>query len=343
VAGDIALPAWVFGQSRYALLSDGRVLCAYSADGVDRLGLISADGLTFSAVDAPFTTVASVHAFGDGAAVLGASPVLEPAVAALDLSVGASTGATATALLRPPRDLGLDPSTYSVPRTLTFPTTDGESAHALYYPPVHPGIEGPVGERPPLVVISHGGPTSAARAQLSLAVQFWTSRGFAVVDVNYRGSSGFGRRYRQALDGRWGIADVDDCIAAARHLAGLGYVDGERLVIRGASAGGFTTLCALTFHDVFTVGVSLYGVADLEALAADTHKFEARYLDALVGPWPEARDVYRARSPIDHTDGLSCPLLLLQGLEDAIVPPAQAELLVEALRAKGLPFAYVAF
>jgi dipeptidyl aminopeptidase/acylaminoacyl peptidase len=191
--------------------------------------------------------------------------------------------------------------------------------------------------------MSHGGPTAAARPQLSLAVQFWTSRGFAVVDVNYRGSTGYGRAYRKALDGQWGVVDVDDCVAAAAHLVAAGSVHPEQLAIRGGSAGGFTTLCALTFRDRFRAGASLYGVADLEALARDTHKFESRYLDSLVGPYPERLDLYRQRSPIHHVEHLDCPLIVLQGLEDEIVPPAQSEMIVDAVRAKGLAVAYVTF
>jgi dipeptidyl aminopeptidase/acylaminoacyl peptidase len=219
----------------------------------------------------------------------------------------------------------------------------GRTAHALYYPPTNPDVEAPEDERPPLLVLSHGGPTSSARPMLSLGTQFWTSRGFAVVDVDYGGSTGYGRAYRDLLRGNWGIVDVEDCIAAARHLADQGEVDPERLCIRGGSAGGYTTLQALTTTDTFAAGASHYGVADLGALARDTHKFESRYLDGLVGPWPEAEATYEARSPINQTDGLSCPLIVLQGDEDEIVPPSQAEMMVEALRAKGLPHAYVLF
>jgi dipeptidyl aminopeptidase/acylaminoacyl peptidase len=201
----------------------------------------------------------------------------------------------------------------------------------------------PQGEKPPLVVRSHGGPTASASSTLSLAIQFWTSRGFAVVDVDYRGSTGYGRAYRRRLDAQWGVVDTQDCVDAARYLAGQGEVDGARMVIRGGSAGGYTTLCALAFHDVFAAGASYYGVADLEALARDTHKFESRYLDSLIGPYPERKDDYVARSPIHHTDGLSCPIILLQGLEDRVVPPEQAEAMAAALERKGLPWAYVAF
>jgi dipeptidyl aminopeptidase/acylaminoacyl peptidase len=245
--------------------------------------------------------------------------------------------------LRPPPDVGLDPAVVAEPEPIEFPTTGGRTAHALLYRPTNPAVTPPAEERPPLLVLSHGGPTSAARPVLDLAKQFWTSRGFAVADVNYGGSTGFGRPYRERLQGAWGIVDVEDCEAVARHLAAEGVVDGNRLAIRGGSAGGYTTLCALTFGDTFAAGASHYGVADCEALARDTHKFESRYLDGLIGPWPEAAEVYRQRSPIHHTDRLDRPLILFQGLEDEVVPPAQAELMVAALAAKGIPHAYVAF
>ena len=247
--------------------------------------------------------------------------------------------------VRPSRSLGLDPGLLVEPEAIAFPTgPDGTAvAHALYYPPTNPACTGPPGELPPLLVLAHGGPTAAARRQLQLGITYWTSRGIAVVDVDYRGSTGYGRRYRQALDGAWGVVDVEDCVAAARFLADRGDVDPQRLMIRGGSAGGFTVLAALALHDVFAAGASRYGVADLEALAADTHKFESRYLDRLVGPYPEARDTYLARSPINHLDGFTAPMIVLQGDEDEIVPPSQSEMIVEALEAKGVPVAYLLF
>ena len=199
------------------------------------------------------------------------------------------------------------------------------------------------GEAPPAVVVIHGGPTSAARPQLSLAVQYWTSRGFAVIDVNHGGSTGYGRRYRRRLIGEWGIVDVDDCVGATRYLVDRGAADRDRLIIRGGSAGGYTVLAALAFREVFAAGCSRYGIADLDALARDTHKFEARYLDGLVGPWPEAADVYRERSPLTHATELSAPLIIFQGLEDAVVPPNQSEMIVAALDEAGVPVAYLAF
>jgi dipeptidyl aminopeptidase/acylaminoacyl peptidase len=346
VAGDIAVPAWVFAQSRYALLSDApggapaRVAFAYTAGGIDHLAVARIAESAVADLNTGFVTVGSVRRFGGGIAFVAASPTSEPVVAIADLPV---SGDATVAIVRPPRDLGIDSAWWARPEPVSFATADGAQAHALLYRPHHLGHEGPADAAPPLIVMSHGGPTAAARPHLSLTVQFWTTRGFAVVDVNYRGSSGYGRAYRQALTGQWGIADVEDCAAAARALVADGLVDEERLAIRGGSAGGFTTLAALAFRDDFRAGTSLYGVADLEALARDTHKFEARYLDSLIGPYPEQRDLYLARSPIHHVDGFNCALLVLQGLEDAIVPPAQSEMIVEAVRAKGLPVAMIGF
>jgi dipeptidyl aminopeptidase/acylaminoacyl peptidase len=246
-------------------------------------------------------------------------------------------------VVRRSRELPCDPELVSAPRPVEFPTEGGLTAHALFYPPHNPAFDGPAGELPPLVVMSHGGPTSATSSALSLAVQFWTTRGIGVVDVNYGGSTGYGREYRRRLNRRWGIVDVDDCVNAARYLAGRREADPARMAIRGGSAGGFTTLCAVTFRAVFACGASLYGVADAGALVADTHKFESRYLDGLIGPWPEARHLYEERSPIFHTDRLRTPLILFQGLEDKIVPPNQSEKMAEALRSKGVPFAYLEY
>jgi len=230
-----------------------------------------------------------------------------------------------------------------VPEAVSFPTSQGEVAHALVYPPTNPDYRVPDGERPPLLVLAHGGPTGAARTQLQLAIAYWTSRGFVVADVDYRGSTGYGRPYRHRLWGHWGVLDVEDCVGVARFLSDRGDVDPERMAIKGGSAGGFTVLAAVTFHDVFTAGASRYGVADLAALAADTHKFEARYLDRLVGVWPDDETIYAERSPINHTDRLATPMLLLQGAEDPIVPPNQARSMADALKGKGVSFAYLEF
>jgi len=341
--GEIGTPAWVFAQSRYAILADGRIVIAYAADGVDHLAVVdpaAADGERIVDLETGFTALSSLQVYGYGVAFVAGSATAEPVIAVADLP---PAGGASVAVVRPPRDLGLDQGWFSVPEALVVRADDGGVAHAIYYPPTSPTSVGPARTAPPLLVMSHGGPTAAARPHLSLAVQFWTSRGFAVVDVNYRGSTGYGRAYRKALDGQWGVADVDDCVAAATHLVAAGSVHSDHLAIRGGSAGGFTTLCALTFRDRFRAGASLYGVADLEALARDTHKFESRYLDSLVGPYPERRDLYQQRSPIHHVEHLDCPLIVLQGLEDEIVPPAQSEMIVDAVRAKGLAVAYVTF
>lgn len=324
---EFAGPAWVFGDSDYDFLPDGRVVAHWTG----HLGVLGEAPL-----DLPYTSFSSVTAFGDQVAAIAASPTEAPAVVVID---PATRGVT---VVRQSRPTPVDPAYLSTPRRIDFPTTGGRTAHALFYPPANPAAAGPPGERPPLIVTSHGGPTAQASTALNLRTQFWTSRGFALVDVDYGGSSGYGRAYRRQLDGQWGVVDVDDCLAAARHLAGAGEVDGRRMAIRGSSASGLTTLLALT-RGVFAAGASLYGVVDLAALATDTHKFEARYLDGLVGPWPEAAEVYRQRSPLTHADELSAPLIVFQGLDDKVVPPAQAEILVDALRRAGLPFAYLTF
>jgi dipeptidyl aminopeptidase/acylaminoacyl peptidase len=338
VDAEIGVPHWQFAAARYAMLPDGSVVFARLRRGYDGLARRDPDG-TVTELETPFSRVTAVHAAPDGTVlVVAGSPTREPGVYRADPVDGV------IATLRPPRDLGVEPGFISVPEHITFPSDDGRTAHALFYPPAHPELTGPDGELPPLIVEIHGGPTSAASPVFSTAVQYWTSRGFAVVDVNYGGSTGYGRAFREELAGQWGIVDVADCLAAARHLARTGRVDGERLTIRGGSAGGFTTLAALVRADTpFAAGADLFGVADLEALARDTHKFESRYLDGLVGPYPAARDVYVERSPIHHVDRFSRPLIVLQGSEDPIVPPAQSETIVDALRDRKIPVAYLLF
>lgn len=337
---DIGFPQWVFGETCFALLDDGRVVLRYAEGGLDRLALWSPRDGGIVDLDLPHTSVDDLQGMGSAIAYVAASPTVEPHVVRVPIEVD---GAGGVEVLVPPRDLGLDAGWFSVPEPVEFPTAGGQTAHALLYRPTNPEVSPPDGERPPLLVMIHGGPTSAARPMLQLSKQYWTSRGFAVVDVNYRGSTGYGRAYRDLLRGEWGVADVEDCAAVCRFLAERGDVDGDRLLIRGGSAGGFTTLAALAFTDVFAAGASHYGVADLGALARDTHKFESRYLDGLVGPWPEAQTTYEARSPIFHTDRIDRPLIVFQGLEDQVVPPNQAEMIVEAVRAKGVPVRYVPF
>ena len=337
VDAEIGVPQWVFRQSRYAFLDDGRIALAYLQDGLDHLAVW--DGSKLRDLDVPYTSISSVTTAGDDVLFVGASATTESTVVRLRVDEPGTT----PDVIRPPRELGLEPEWFSVPEPIEFPSADGRTAHALFYRPTSPTHDAPPGELPPLLVIIHGGPTSAARPMLQLSIQYWTSRGFAVVDVNYGGSTGYGRAYRDALRGRWGVVDIEDCEAAARHLADQGLVDGTRLCIRGGSAGGYTTLAALAFRDVFAAGASHYGVADLEALAVETHKFESRYLDGLIAPYPDGRDVYIERSPIHHLEGFDRPLAVFQGLEDEVVPPNQAEMIVDALRAKGVPVAYVAF
>lgn len=329
-------PDWVFGQSTYGFLDDGRLVFVGSERNLDRLAVIDGEG-TIREVDVPFTSIDSLQVSADGVVALCGSPTSANAVVRIILPSGE------VEVLKASRETSVDARYLSVPEAIEFPTEGGRSAHAFFYAPVNPDFEAPEGERPPLIVMSHGGPTSATSSVLELGRQYWTSRGFAIVDVNYGGSTGYGREYRDRLQGAWGIVDVDDCVHAAQWLAGQGRVDGGRMVIRGGSAGGYTTLAALAFRDVFAAGASHYGVADAEALAKDTHKFESRYLDGLIGPYPEAREVYVQRSPIHHTDALDKPMILFQGLDDKVVPPEQAETMAEALRVKGIPFAYVAF
>ncbi len=346
IDAEIGVPHWVFDQSRYAVLGDGRILVAFARDGLDQLGVVAAGGGPVVPLRSPFTSISSLRAFGNGAVLVGASSTTEAVVAVVDVTTRpAADGSTEIdfGVIRPARDLGIPPGWFSEPEPVSFATTGDRFAHALFYRPTNPDHTGGAGEQPPLIVLSHGGPTSAARPQLNLALQFWTSRGFGVVDVNYGGSTGYGRRYRRRLIGEWGIVDVDDCVAATRLLVDRGDADRDRLVIRGGSAGGFTTLCALAFREVFAAGCSLYGVADLEALARDTHKFEARYLDSLVGPYPERRDLYVERSPVHNTDELECPIIFFQGLEDEVVPPSQTQAMIDALEENGQPYAYVLF
>jgi dipeptidyl aminopeptidase/acylaminoacyl peptidase len=337
VEAELGKPQWVFGNPTYGFLADGRVAVIATRDAVARLSVLDPESGRVEPIDVPHTSVWSLRSDGSRVVYGGCSPTDLDAVLTVDVTSGRLDD-----LFRP-RDLPVDPEWVSTPEAISFATPDGETSHAFYYPAHSPTHAGPEDERPPLIVTSHGGPTSHSSPQLLLSVQFWTSRGFGVVDVNYRGSTGFGRPYRQALNGTWGIYDVDDCVAAARFLGERGAVDPSRTTIRGGSASGYTTLCALVFHDLFAAGASYYGVADLALLTEETHKFESRYLDRLVGPYPEDEAVYRQRSPIHHAERLSAPVVLFQGLEDRVVPPDQAEILVDALERNGLPYAYVAF
>ncbi len=334
---EFAEPQWVLGASSYAFASPRTIVCSHFRQGRWHLESIDAVTLRTAPIEVPYTSIAQVRADHGQAVFRGASPTQATAIVHLELRSGR------TRVLRRAHRQSLDTRYFSVPRALEFRSAHGETARALFYGPANPECAAAPGERPPLLVTSHGGPTAAASRALDIRLQFWTTRGFAVVDVDYRGSSGYGRAYREALYGQWGVADVEDCVHAALHLAKEGSVDAHRLVIRGRSAGGFTALCALTFHDVFHAGASYYGISDLEALATDTHKFESRYTERLVGPYPNRRDLYLARSPIHFVDRLSCPVILLQGLDDKVVPPAQSHAMAAALRRKRLPVAYLPF
>ena len=334
---EFAGPDWVFGLSSYDFLDDGSLICSYGTDEGAALARLRPGATDLEPIPCDYTSISYLRASGDRIAFIGASATQAAAVVS-----GPADGSDWRTLMRSRTD-ELDASYVATPESITFPTTDGVTSHALYYAPRHAEIEGPEDERPPLVVMSHGGPTSATSGAYNPAIQFWTTRGIAVVDVNYRGSTGYGRDYRRALNQQWGIVDTDDCIAAAAYLVDRGDVDGDRLAIRGGSAGGYTTLCALAFHNVFQAGASYFGVADAEALATDTHKFESRYLDSMIGPYPEAAATYKERSPIHFADQISAAVILFQGLEDEVVPPAQAEQMVAALAANNLPHAYLPF
>jgi dipeptidyl aminopeptidase/acylaminoacyl peptidase len=338
MAAEFGRPLWQLSASTWASADAARLVTTYAQAGRWRLGTldVSTRALVPLAPDIePADTIAATPTH----AVLVAGSALAPdAVVRVDLR----TGEVET--LRAASTTGIDPALLSQPQPIEFPTEDALTAHAFYYAPRNPRFTAPAGDRPPLLVISHGGPTSATSGRLNVEVQFWTSRGFALVDVNYGGSAGYGRAYRQRLRGRWGVVDVDDCVNAAKCLTDRGLVDPNRLVIRGRSAGGYTTLAALTFRpEIFAAGGSYYGIGELELLARDTHKFESRYLDSLIGPYPEARDTYRARSPINHVGALSCPIIFFQGLEDRVVPPDQARTMSGAVRDKGLPVALLMF
>jgi dipeptidyl aminopeptidase/acylaminoacyl peptidase len=331
-------PQWIFGGATWACIDRMRMVVSYTRAGRWFLATVDLASGTMTDV-APGLEPHDWLAVTPTHAVLVAGWAAKPA-AVVRVDLQRQTVET----LRSSSTLALDDADVSVPESIEFANERGERTHAFYFPPRSATCTAPPGDRPPLIAISHGGPTTAANATLDLRVQYWTTRGFAVVDVNYGGSTGFGRPYRQRLNGQWGIVDVEDVVDAARFLVSKGLADPRRLMVRGGSAGGYTTLAALTFHpQAFTAGASYYGISDIEVLAHDTHKFESRYLDTLIGPYPATREIYRARSPIHFVDRLSCPLILFQGLDDKVVPPNQSEMMANAVRAKGLPVAYLAF
>ena len=335
--GELGMAQWMLGMSSYAFASAELIVCSHIEQGVSTLGTIDVPSGKFTAIDCPYTDIQYLRAANGQAVFRGGSPTAVTSIAKLDLGTGKFE------TLRRSNDLETYPQYFSVPRAIEFPTEGGLTAHGFFYPPQNPEYRAPSNEKPPLIVKSHGGPTAAASTALSLSVQYWTSRGFAVLDVNYGGSTGYGRQYRERLNKKWGLVDVDDCVNGARYLAERGEVDPQRLIITGGSAGGYTTLSALTFRNIFKAGASYFGISNLESMARDTHKYESQYLTGLLGPYPERRDIYLDRSPITFPERLSCPVIFFQGLEDKVVPPNQAETMVDAIRAKGIPVSYVAF
>jgi len=331
-------PAWVFGRSSYGFAPDGGILGVARADGRDGLVRLAPDGRVRH-LESPFTEIEGLQVGPSTVVMIAMGPHDAAVVTLVDPPTGRPTDELARSLAKP-----VDPGVLPHAEPISFPTGDGATARALFFPPTNDAYRGPEGERPPLIVLSHGGPTSSASSAFSLERAFFTSRGIAVVDVDYRGSNGYGRPYRDALKGQWGIADVADCVAAARYLVERGSVDPARLAIKGGSAGGYTTLATLAFRpEVFAAGISLYGIADLELIHLDGHKFESRYDEGLLAPWPEGRDVFRDRSPIHFLDRIRAPMLLFQGLDDKVVPPSQLDAMVAAFGARGLPHVAVTF
>ena len=337
---EFGVPPWVFGRPSYAHISTAQgaaIVSAYCKKGIDSLGLIDPSQHTLTEFKLPFTAIKNVCSNGKMVYFIGGGPTVPNSIVELNPKTGEYK------ILKRSFELPCSEECISKPELIEYPTTDGKVGYAFYYPPKNPAYEGPKNEKPPLVVDVHGGPTAHVQTPLNLKIQYWTSRGFGVVDVNYGGSTGYGREYRNRLDGTWGIRDVEDCISAAQFLVQKDKVDAKRCVIKGGSAGGYTTLCALTFHSFFAGGTSYYGVSDLELLVSDTHKFEARYLDRLIAPYPEGKKIYEERSPLYHLEKLSRPVLLLQGRDDKIVPPNQAEVIFTALEKKKTPVAMIIF
>jgi dipeptidyl aminopeptidase/acylaminoacyl peptidase len=330
-------PQWEFRPLRYAFEGPDSIVCAYVIEGTSHLGRMDTRTGRLDEVKTPYTEITGVLAWPGHALLVAGSPTETTSIVTVDLETGR------TRVLRRSMEKTVDPGYLSGPEPISFPTENGKEAYGFYYPPRNKDFRAPPGERPPLVVMSHGGPTSAVTMTLKYGIQYFTGHGLAVADINYGGSTGFGREYRERLEGNWGVVDVDDCINAARYLVRREDVDGKRVAIMGGSAGGYTTMCAVTFRRFFNAGASFFGISDLEGFDETTHKFESRYNESLLGPYPERKEAYRERSALKYADRVSCPLILFQGLEDRIVPPAQSKKLYEAVKKKGLPTAYVAF
>jgi len=334
---EFGVPQWNFGMSTYGFVSSERIICRYGQHGNDHLASLDTTTGTLEMFHLPYTVISDVRVASNRVVFTGAASDIPTSIIQLALATSESE------VLKSSSTMTLDDSYFSMPHAIEFPTEHEKTAFAFFYPPRNPDYVAPSDELPPLLVMSHGGPTSATTSKFNAQIQFWTSRGIAVLDVNYGGSTGYGREYRERLNGQWGIVDVDDCINGANYLVKRGDVDGNRLAITGGSAGGYTTLCALTFRDTFKAGASYYGIGDIESLLADGHKFESRYDSSLIAPYPEGRELYHQRSPIYYTDQLSAPVIFFQGSEDKVVTPNQAESMVAALRAKKVPVAYILF
>ncbi|GAB2885095.1 prolyl oligopeptidase family serine peptidase [Microbulbifer echini] len=333
---EFATPQWVFGMSTFGFLNAEEILCTYTEKGLWYLARLNSQTGAHQLIQQPYCDIESLRCENGKAVLIAAGADSFPAVVSLNQP---------TEILDPiasSNSQALPAELFSKAQAITF-TVDGREVHGFYYPPHNPHFSAPEGEKPPLIVLSHGGPTGATSAGLNLKVQYWTSRGFAILDVNYSGSTGYGREYRDRLTDKWGIYDVEDVCAGAEYLVDQGLADPERLLIKGGSAGGYTVLAALTFHNTFKAGASHYGIGELSSLAKDTHKFESRYLDKLVGPWPSAEAIYQKRSPINHVEQMNCPVIFFQGLEDKVVPPNQAETMVKALQERGIPVAHITF
>lgn len=336
---EFATPQWVFGMSCFDFLDQGQLIACYTSAGRWQLGKLNTQSLTWEVIDTGFDDISMVQADQGDALFFAANSQTQQQLMLLRSS---KEGSQPEVVIKSGSQ-DLDPRYLSKPQAISFTSSNDDVAHGFYYPPTNPDFEAPATELPPLIVMCHGGPTGATDTALNLKIQFWTSRGFAVFDINYRGSTGYGREYRDSLKTYWGIKDVDDVCAGAEHLVKLGLADTNKLAIKGGSAGGYTVLAALTFKDTFSAGASHYGIGDLETLARDTHKFESRYLDSMIGPYPETQALYQQRSPIHHAEHLNCPVIFFQGLEDKVVPPNQAESMHQILLDKKLPVAYVPF
>jgi dipeptidyl aminopeptidase/acylaminoacyl peptidase len=334
---DFGLPQWVFGLSTYDFYSDDKIVCTYAEKGKWLLGLLDLKAKKLSVIKTKYDTISYIKVINDNVLMKAASPLHSPSIVRLNLNTEKSK------VIRCSSDVSIPLDCISVPESVSFLSEKGKKVYGFYYSPRNKKFEGVEGEKPPLIVMAHGGPTSSTSVALDLKKQFWTSRGFAVFDVNYEGSSGYGRKYRDRLKGMWGILDVDDCVNGVKFLVKEGKADEKRLIIRGGSAGGYTVLCALTFRDYFRAGASYYGVSDLVKLTEETHKFESHYLDSLIGQYPQEIKLYKERSPINFADKLRVPVIFFQGDEDRVVPPEQSESFVNVLEKKGIPVSYILF